>query len=590
MPGNCSVDGWCWQAPTPNGNEYFRAFGTDSDNIWLTAWDTVLQWNGTTWTQHHPPALAGQPVNEAAGVMIGGTSSNDTWLVYGTALEHWDGTSWTIRESLTPLGNPAYDDLWVAPNGDCWVTRSDGNIELWAGGSATKPQMFSIGGFAGAIWGTSSSDFFVTALPSAVYHFDGHTFNQIYNGNAILSGYQGVQNDVWVSGPSGALEHWDGNGLTPVTLPITVADWQSMIPAGYVSPGNIWWFVENAEGGLLHWDGTSFTFVPVTTPDTSNWPFTYGAYIGGEFWFVGRNGVVATMPTPFTLKSVIGVNASDWGEFNGIWGASDNDMYFSVGTELRHWDGESVSTMSIDPTFSGVLGTVAGVPLPTGDDELFVSGYDGSATVVFHYDETGWTTTSVPGGVNGFVVFGPGEAMAIGQSGYMAHFSGGQWQTVTTGTTNMLTGAFAPDANHLWVSGLAGTVLAWDRANPSVTTLDTTVSTTDDLGPIAGSSGDTWLADVPAGSFWHNPGTGWVQVSGGQYGGVGGNYSSGLLFTDAAHGLGESDGQNHTIRWNGSAWSYEDNMSSGGMPRLFQAPGGSTWAGGENGIVRHTGL
>src|SRR5262249_11191899 len=131
LPGQCSVDRWCWKWPTPHGNDYIRVFSTAPDDIWLTARQgTVMQWDGSRWIFHHPPALTGQPPLEFP-MAIGGNGASDMWLVYGTALEHFDGQAWTVRDQLPTGGNPNYNNIWASPEGDVWVTISNGSVKRW---------------------------------------------------------------------------------------------------------------------------------------------------------------------------------------------------------------------------------------------------------------------------------------------------------------------------------------------------------------------------------------------------------------------------------------------------------------------------
>jgi hypothetical protein len=62
------------------------------------------------------------------------------WLIYGTTLQHWDGQTWTIRDTAPTTGNPAFDSVWEAPNGDVWATMSNGQSGPTAKSAGTRPR------------------------------------------------------------------------------------------------------------------------------------------------------------------------------------------------------------------------------------------------------------------------------------------------------------------------------------------------------------------------------------------------------------------------------------------------------------------
>src|SRR5262249_27620570 len=148
----------------------------------------------------------------------------------------------------------------------------------------------------------------------------------------------------------------------------------------------------------------------------------------------------------------------------------------------------------------GALDGIAGAGVG-GANELFAlsSTRDASTTPVqyasqgMHFDGLTWETTELargplgapgPGSVH---ALRPGEAMIVGGHGYARYYRNGQYVPVETGVTADLLGVWGPDADHLWVIGRQGTLLRWDRANPTVMTPDTTFpATTDDLVSLHG--------------------------------------------------------------------------------------------------------
>lgn len=155
---------------------------------------------------------------------------------------------------------------------------------------------------------------------------------------------------------------------------------------------------------------------------------------------------------------------------------------------------------------------------------------------------------------------------------------------VTTPATPQLTGAWGPDPDHVWVTGLNGTILRWDRATPAVLTPEAGLTTTETLGPIHGAGGITWIASPGSSTLWRNAGSGWTEIPAPSPS----TWWGGLLVTSPTDIVTSATCCTDTRRWNGTAWLREDNASTYGMYRLFRPPGGSIFAGSfQNGMVSH---
>lgn len=555
LPGMCSLDDWCWRWPTPHGNDYVRVFSTGSDNIWLTAWGTVMQWNGHAWTYHHPPVLPEQSRAQFP-MSIGGSSPTNMWLVYGTTVQQWDGATWTIRDSLPLNGNPNYNNVWVAPDtGDAFVTISNGQLKRWHDG---KIEIDSpCGCFLGAIWGTSSTDVFITTLGAGIIHYDGKTFTQADVGPSIMGAYSGVLNDVWVGG-SGHMAHWDGDRWSPVAMPPEIATLNMWVStAGWLASDDVWWYVSaGANKGFLHWDGTSLGYTAqARAVDDDDPQFNSVAILDDRWWLVGTSGAVYTRTGPTKISPIVHPGTG----LQYLWGAADNDMYVYAHGQLRHWDGTALTAMAIPS-----VGTVA-----EGINPLFNLVAEQGA------------------GFGPIFSMHPGEALLVGvgpAASEAFHYLNGQWTAVTTPTTSQLTGVWGPDPDHLWITGLNGTILRWDRAMPNVLTPEPGITTAEALGPIHGAEGITWIASAGTSTMWRNAGSGWTEIPAPSPS----TWWGGLFVTSPTDIVTSATCCTDTRRWNGTEWLREDNASTYGMYRLFRPPGGSMFAGSFlNGMVSH---
>src|SRR5262249_55402295 len=144
-----------------------------------------------------------------------------------------------------------------------------------------------------------------------------------------------------------------------------------------------------------------------------------------------------------------------------------------------------------------------------GENELFSLGYTlnflpNSYEYVFsanRYDGQTWTSTELlrapPFGARLASIYAikSGEAMVVGDAGRAFWYHGGVWTQITTNVTTDLLSAWGPDPDHLYITGTHGTVLMWERSNPTVMMPDTTFpATTSDLGTVSGADGEVWIA------------------------------------------------------------------------------------------------
>jgi len=580
LPATCSRDGWCWRSPRPAGNDYSRVYATAGDNIWLLGQhSTVMQWNGHTWTSHQPPLPAGQSASQFP-FAISGRGPADMWLIFGAAIEHWDGSTWTVVESLT-AGSLQFNTIWAAPGGDVWVTLSNGSLRRSSNGG--KFQSIDAGCnqcFLGSIWGVAPDDFFITTLPAGILHYDGQKFTRSYAGPLIAGSYLGTHGDVWVAGADGALLHWNGTAWTAVP---TGRDTWTLTGVTASASDDVWWWASrsSAESAFLHWDGAALTTVPVDTRSIGAFLYS-GAVIDGRWWLVGGAGAVYTRSGPDTITPIIEPQVS---AIQRMWGSAADNMYFATGGEIRHWDGQTTTAIPI------AANQISGVRTD-GVDELFATGFDVSADRLryiaraYHFDGLHWTGTKLNEStlaehhyIAQVVALGPGEAMAVGYGGIAFHYSGGEWTPVATGVTTNLTGVWGPDADHLWITGAAGTLLTWSRSTPGVATRDTSLPPlTADLGAIHGADGIAWI--TAGDQVLMHTAAGWSTQPAGLA-------AASVFAIDATNVVVSSAGQASIARWNGSRFVLEDSASGLPTPVLFRPPGGPMLAGWLSGIVQH---
>ena len=585
------VDGWCWNDPKPSGTHYGDLAWSSPDNVWIGGggpmFASILQWNGQTWVAHKPPLPAGYPEYESPNA-IATRASNDTWLIYLNVLEHWDGTAWTIIDQ-SPDSN-GFSSLWIDPNGDPWVS-GDAKIVRYHNGVAA--QTVFIGGLIGSIWGTSTDDIFVTGF-EALYHYDGTTVTRVLDG-PTLAFCQGVHDDTWISGDGGEIVHWDGSTITDMTPPGFGSQLQTILAAGYATRSDVSWLVKMQDDGqvIIHWDGNQMTTQPVTpvvTPLGDQFCENLGntQIIDGRWWMICEAGQAG-----YLNAGVLDAVIPPFEVTGELWGTSIANLYISTGGDVRHFDGTTWS--ELDEPVAGMVGRGGGAS--NGADELFgidtefVGSLGVYASSLEHYDGTAWssilaTTYKLGDPIRGiFAVYLLGladEAMLVGGEGGAFHYQSGTLTPITSGTTNDLRGIWGPDADHLTIVGSAGTVLAWDRSNPTVFTPDTSgPATTDDLWHVVHAGTTTWITTQNQDEVFRQVGDGaWQTVL------TPVSPIDIAAVSDADVVLSGTDGGS-LARWNGSAFVLEYYPHDGLLSHLFGLPDGTMVLGGLEGFVTH---
>jgi hypothetical protein len=364
--------------PTPNNpsvgaggqnNGLFAVSASSPRDIWAVG-QTVIHFDGATWTEFSAPHIKGRFANQLDGVAD--ISPTDAWAVGSFAgttilgpgpeqelvIEHWDGTQWSVFPS-PPFDNPnvvaELSAITAISGTDIWAVggAEGGNLfEHWDGTAWTPAIAFLGGAFAtGAasadatddVWAVGFSGLSSAKASPFVAHFNGSTWQSVPSvpfASPISAAFNGVlaraPNNVWavgtiaevLNGPTSTLiEHYDGNAWSVVPSP-SVGQNQSNVLRGItaVSPTDIWAFGDflAADGSgnqmtlLLHWDGTSWTLAPSPNPEMGSIlidTLDAGVTTGRNVWIVGSqlpgsvgNGFIDTLAIHSTTEAGAGSN------------------------------------------------------------------------------------------------------------------------------------------------------------------------------------------------------------------------------------------------------------------------------------------
>ena len=131
------------------------AVSADSANdIWAVGGETILHFNGTTWSQLASPVMQANSVTALSPSNVWAVGSVTVFANHRQhhkpAIEHWDGTSWSIVSSPNPNPVPTKDtflrgvaaisanDIWAVGAGNFSTTSGTATlIEHWDGTSWT---------------------------------------------------------------------------------------------------------------------------------------------------------------------------------------------------------------------------------------------------------------------------------------------------------------------------------------------------------------------------------------------------------------------------------------------------------------------
>ena len=90
QPLGCSRDAWCWQFPSPQGNDLLATWGSSAQDVWAVGGSgTIVHYDGSKWS------IVRSPTNNTL-YAIWGSAANNVFAVgdRGTILR-WDGATWT---------------------------------------------------------------------------------------------------------------------------------------------------------------------------------------------------------------------------------------------------------------------------------------------------------------------------------------------------------------------------------------------------------------------------------------------------------------------------------------------------------------
>ena len=559
----CSVDGVCWELPTPQGETLRAVWAAAANDVWAVGdGGVVLHYDGKAFSAEH--------VGTSEDLLaVHGTGPNDVWAVgKGAVVAHYDGRAWTLNDEHDLIAGASaaknvalYGVFALAPD-SMWAVGYSGiaaSIVHYDGTSFVNQSLeLKSDKPLRAVWGLSSDRVWAVGDAGVVRSFDGMQWNaeKSVTGANLLAVHALAAWDVWAVGAGATAIHWDGKAwagsnkglagnLTSVQVdiaakmpvmsdggmpmpmmmpPIADAGVDAGLPPAPKGPWSVWAFGE--KGQVFRWNGTLWAQLPSDT--------------GFDFFGAAR------------LASGVMLAAGERGQ-------------------LTRFDGDARQSLSSGSRRNHLALASDGVNIWTVGDEIA------------RRDRNGWSTFPNPTGRALYGVWGDtGELWAVGTAGSVVHFKDGKWQALEVAAVGeSWLHAVGGAGTSVWIVGDGG--LSFVSAAGSFLKVATPVKT--NLIDVWGATDDQVWAVGDAGPVIRWDGMAWLKVPTGPMGGV-------VTNLRAVWGSGADDvwvvGTESTIlHWNGQRFEKQSMMAGYSLNDVWGRKKDDVYAVGSDGIALH---
>lgn len=608
LPAQCSVDGWCWLFPSPQGNT-LRAVWSGGGEKWAVGdAGTALHLQGSpdsTWKH----VATSTRVNLHA---VWGSDSTHVWAVgdAGTILR-WDGSAW----SQVDFWQNRMDlyAVWGSANNDVWFAGASGVLLHWDGASITQSVTTTPKVLLRGLWGKSATDVYAAGSYSkdpepvgsaTVLHWDGTKWSSFAPPPAATttkddfsSIWGHAELGVFVGTMQGAIYMHDGKAWT-TARPIPARS--DAIEGGWASADKSVFAVGGVQytdplrtdptirqGTLLKWNGASFVDINAATAPKVGL-FGVIADSAGDLTAVGQSGTVVRFDgTGFTSSGAVEPLTGVGATMRGVAGAPEAELVAvgDFGTSLQY-DGSAWKTLpsSVQQSLLAVSGT--------GPNVLSVSHnlIDGKSLIQRFVAGT-WVPETMPAVLVLRSVFsGSDGALAAGGNEVVLVRSGTSWTQRPVQATvrgNVLRGVWMTGTT-LWAVGGGDSVESRTDLCPATALVSTGgqdfVRTTLPnsnviLYGVWGTSPSNVFAVGAQGSLLRWNGTAWQQQSAIPFGGT-----LRGIFGRSANDIYAAGDSGAILHFDGTAWTREDSGTNVTLHSVFVS-GKSVYATGDNGSI-----
>jgi hypothetical protein len=293
------------------------------------------------------------------------------------------------------------------------------------------------------VHGTAANDVWITGSSGTILHWNGSAFEHPASPVAHTLGgvWAASASDAWITSYGGQLLRWNGTAWSLVTAPgsgelrgITGRAADDIWAVGYL-------------GRMLHWNGTVWT--AATGPNAANALEAVTATTGG-FLAMGFHGAAWRMTggqVESTSETVIGAGA-----ISDVYVVSETEAFAVSGGILLRFDGTDWKASLLSKTINGIAGTSA--------SDVWGVGTGGA---ILHFDGATWSAVASPTTKHlvSVLALAADDAWAVG-SQVILHWNGTSWSEVASPVVAAFVDLWAASPTDIWAVGTGGAIVRWN--------------------------------------------------------------------------------------------------------------------------------
>jgi len=579
--GICSPGGWCWEVPSPQGNDLLAVWAWSADEaIAVGERGTLLHFDGEAWT------AADTPTTRTLRA-VWGPSPNDVWAVGDSGnLLHFDGASWVLTSGSAKDVELGLDDGGLQPDASVDAGGIPTDVDLYGVHGLSASEIWVVGEagtvayYDGDVWEMQDStvtrdilavravdDEAVIAVGREVaLEYNGTTWESFHPGVASaawLSVHATQEEDVWLTGSDGASAHWDGTVWTSFELPGVA---RAVVAAG---DSKAWAFGD--EGAAFRWDGEVWTRLSSGTKQNMRGAVSTGS---DEMLVVGDDGAIHAWDGT-TRTSLSTGPLANW---LALGGAGADDVWVVGDSVLR---GTSTAWFE-DP--APTARSLFGLWVSEDGETVWAVGTGGT---VMTRRMTGWTALAKVTNEWLHAVWSSktGAAWIVGANGtILGLLNETTWSPVPSDTTEDLHDVWGLDASSAWAVGASGTILRWDStAWKRVPYASADAGTKVTLHGLWGVSGSEVWAVGGLGTIMRHDGENWAVAE------TGDAYTLHDIWGAADDDIWAVGTKGVILHYDGQAWTQQESGTTSDLFAVWGSGGDNVYVAGQGVILRRSG-
>jgi hypothetical protein len=450
-PGLCDPSGFCWVHPLPTGNDLLAILARSATDLWIAGWyNTLLHWNGNTWTRFQVTAL------RMSG--LAAEPSGAVWVVGdGGLAARFDGTRFEITDTGTQVNLVAV--AAIADN-QVYAVGATGTVLLWNGArwSPVTGLRIPIPDSADtraetrdlySVWGANPDDVWIGGA-GVLWHKVGGDWSMVHVGSRSFSAISATSaSNVWFACGDGVVMQWNGTTLSAKHANAVFG----ATAIAVISDTDVW---ASYYQGVEHWDGQAWTKVSLTWSLAS-----MSGPVGGEIWAAGERGSIMRWngrtwaPGPAAAAGQNAANQLRFGVY-ALWASRADDVWLTSVGYLYHWDGSAITRVTARAGTRDINAFWGTAP-----NNVWAFGKGGE---VGHWDGVSWTLAGNTGTQEFLAAWGSSasDIWTVGLYGAY-HYDGVAWSLENAGAENTALQSVYPAGPTLaWAGGFNDLLLRWD--------------------------------------------------------------------------------------------------------------------------------